>query len=237
MEQGNFIILEKFMKQNNIIRQSFSAQSTFEDSAASLIVELANKSIKERGSFSIVLCGGTTPKAIYSKLAIAETDWASWYVYFGDERCLAANDSERNSVMANNSWFMHVDIPSDHIFPIAGELGNEEAASQYEKIVAEAGQFDLVLLGLGEDGHVASLFPGQKWGDNSLVIPVNNAPKYPNERVSLTINSLSNARDVIFLVAGKNKATAFESWIDNNAPPASLISAMNQVKVLTFDLD
>jgi len=66
---------------------------------------------------------------------------------------------------------------------------------------------------------------------------LNNSTKYPNVRCSLTINIFSNSMDVIFLFAGKNKATAFESWIDNNAPPASLISAMNQVKVLTFDLD
>ena len=116
------------MERHNIIQQSFKEKSEFEDSAASIIANLANKAIEERGSFSIVLCGGSTPKSIYSKLAKAQTDWSAWYVYFGDERCLAENNSERNSVMASESWFMHCNIPSTQIFRIRGEIGNEKAA-------------------------------------------------------------------------------------------------------------
>ncbi|HCK04281.1 MAG: 6-phosphogluconolactonase [Methylophilales bacterium] len=224
------------MERHNIIQQSFKEKSEFEDSAASIIANLANKAIEERGSFSIVLCGGSTPKSIYSKLAKAQTDWSAWYVYFGDERCLAENNSERNSVMASESWFMHCNIPSTQIFPIRGEIGNEKAASEYENIVLKAPKFDLVLLGFGEDGHIASLFPGHEWDDRRSVIPVYNAPKLPSERVSLTVRGLTNARDIIFLVTGKNKAKAFQAWINENLTPASLISANNNVKVLTYDL-
>ena len=225
------------MTPNNIIRQSFDEKTEFDDLAASLIIDLANKAINKKGFFSIVLCGGDTPKAIYSKLANADTDWSAWYVYFGDERCLPIDHPNRNSLMAHDSWLVKSKIPPAQVFPIPGEVGNKRAAEQYENIIEKVEQFDLVLLGFGEDGHIASLFPGHLWDDDRLVIPVFNAPKPPSERVSLTIKSLSNAIDVIFLVAGKNKAKAFSLWEDSKVTPASLISARNDVRILTFDIN
>jgi 6-phosphogluconolactonase len=225
------------MKPNNIIHQSFSDKVKFDSQAVSLITELANDAINKRGSFSIVLCGGGTPKDIYAKLSNADTDWLAWHIYFGDERCLASNHPDRNSLMAENSGLVNAAIPTSQIFPILGELGNKIAADQYEKIVSKVGQFDLVLLGFGEDGHIASLFPGHDWDNNRLVIPVFNAPKAPGERVSLTVKSLSNTKDVIFLVSGKNKAKAFQSWDDTNLTPASLITAKNNVRILTYEIN
>ena len=224
------------MTPNNIIRQSFDKKTEFDDLAASLIIDLANKSINKKGFFSIVLCGGGTPKAIYSKLSNADTDWSAWHIYFGDERCLPINHPDRNNLMVHESWLVKSDIPSSQIFPIPGEVGNIKAAEQYEEILSKVEQFDLVLLGFGEDGHIASLFPGHLWDEDRLVIPVFDAPKPPSERVSLTIKSLSNTKDVIFLVAGKNKAKAFSLWDETNTTPASLISATNTVRILIFDI-
>jgi len=224
------------MKPNNIIRQSFDKKTEFDDLAASLIIDLANKSINKKGFFSIVLCGGGTPKAIYSKLSNADTDWSAWHIYFGDERCLPINHPDRNNLMVHESWLVKSDIPSSQIFPIPGEVGNIKAAEQYEEILSKVEQFDLVLLVFGEDGHIASLFPGHLWDEDRLVIPVFDAPKPPSERVSLTIKSLSNTKDVIFLVAGKNKAKAFYLWDETNTTPASLISATNTVRILIFDI-
>ena len=221
---------------NNIIRQSFDQKAEFDDLAASLIIDLANKAINKKGSFSIVLCGGGTPKTIYSKLSNAATDWSAWHVYFGDERCLPSNHPDRNSLMAHDSWLAKSEIPTAQVFTIRGEIGNKKAAEHYEDVIAEVEQFDLVLLGFGEDGHIASLFPGHIWDEDRLVIPVFNAPKTPSERVSLTIKSLSNTKDVIFLVAGKNKAKAFQSWENINTTPASLISAMNNLRILTYGI-
>ena len=225
------------MTTNNIIRQSFDQKAELDDLAVSLIIDLANKAINKKGFFSIVLCGGGTPRAIYSKLSNADTNWSAWYVYFGDERCLPINHPDRNSLMANDSWLTKSEIPSAQIFPIPGEIGNIKAAEQYENIIKKVEQFDLVLLGFGEDGHIASLFPGHLYDEDRLVIPVFNAPKAPSERVSLTIKSLSNTTDVIFLVAGKNKAKAFSLWEDISKTPASLISATNNVKILTYDIN
>tara|TARA_B100000795_G_scaffold248441_1_gene215319 strand:- start:248 stop:925 length:678 start_codon:yes stop_codon:yes gene_type:complete len=225
------------MTTNNIIRQSFDQKAELDDLAVSLIIDLANKAINKKGFFSIVLCGGGTPRAIYSKLSNADTNWSAWYVYFGDERCLPINHPDRNSLMANDSWLTKSEIPSAQIFPIPGEIGNIKAAEQYENIIKKVEQFDLVLLGFGEDGHIASLFPGHLYDEDRLVIPVFNAPKAPSERVSLTIKSLSNTTDVIFLVAGKNKAKAFSLWENIITTPASLISATNNVKILTYDIN
>ena len=225
------------MKKNNISRQFFDEKTEFDESAASLIIDLANKSINEKGFFSIVLCGGETPKAIYSKLSNADTDWSAWYIYFGDERCLPINHPDRNSLMAQDTWFVNSKIPSTQVFPIPGELGNKKAADKYENIVSTVKEFDLVLLGFGEDGHIASLFPGHLWDVDRLVIPVFNSPKPPSKRVSLTIKSLSNTKDVIFLVAGKNKTKAFSSWNDPSTTSASLISATNNIIILTYDIN
>ncbi|MDC0423405.1 6-phosphogluconolactonase [Methylophilaceae bacterium] len=221
---------------NNIIRESFDEKSEFDDLAASLIIDLANKAINKKGFFSIVLCGGGTPKNIYSKLSYANTDWSAWYVYFGDERCLPIDHPERNSLMAQDSWLFKSEIPTAQVFPIPSELGNKKAAMQYENTIKKVEKFDLVLLGFGEDGHIASLFPGHTWDDDRLVVPVFNAPKLPSERVSLTTKGLSNAKDVIFLVAGKNKAKAFSLWGDTKITPASLITATNNVRILTFGI-
>ena len=224
------------MKPNNIIHQSFSDKIKFDSQAVSLITELANDAINKRGSFSIVLCGGGTPKDIYARLSNVDTDWSAWHIYFGDERCLPINHPERNSLMAYDSWLFKSKIPSAQVFPIHSELGNKKAAIQYENTIEKVEQFDLVLLGFGEDGHIASLFPGHKWDDDRLVVPVFNAPKPPRERVSLTIKSLSNTKNVIFLVAGKNKTKAFSSWEDTKYTPASLISATNDITILTFGI-
>jgi len=222
---------------NNIIRQSFDQKAEFDDLAASLIIDLANTAINKKGYFSIVLCGGGTPRAIYSKLLNGDTDWSAWYVYFGDERCLPINHPDRNSLMVNDTWLTKSEIPSTQVFPIPGEVGNIKAAEQYENIIIKVEKFDLVLLGFGEDGHIASLFPGHLCNEDRLVIPVFNAPKPPSERVSLTIKSLSNTVDVIFLIAGKNKAKAFSLWEDTIKTPASLISATNDVRILTYDVN
>ena len=162
---------------------------------------------------------------------------SQWYIYFGDERCLPINHPDRNSSMAHETWFVNSMIPSAQVFPISGEIGNKKAAEKYENVISGVDEFDLVLLGFGEDGHIASLFPGHVWNEERLVIPVFNAPKAPSERVSLTIKCLSNTKDVLFLIAGNNKAKAFMSWEDVNVTPASLISATNKVNILTFDIN
>ena len=155
--------------------------------AAEGIERVAAESIALRGVFSIVRAGGGTPQAVYRLLCQIRTEWSAWHVYFGDERCLPPDHPERNSVMAAQAWLERVAIPSAQIHRIPAHLGAETAASQYSSVLDGMADFDLVLLGLGQDGHTASLFPGHEWGNlegQPAALAVHDAPKPPSDRVS-----------------------------------------------------
>lgn len=205
--------------------RTFSTSAELRDAAVTAILEASAKAIAARGRFDIVLAGGTTPRVIYEHLRMLQSDWQHWHVWFGDERCLAAEDPERNSVMATQALLAHVPIPKEQVYPIPAELGAAAAATLYNERLREVGMFDLVLLGMGEDGHTASLFPGQVWDHvpPAAAIPVANSPKPPSDRVSLSAARLSNARQVIFLVTGEGKRDAVRQWRGNIKLPVRSI--------------
>lgn len=190
------------------------------------IARLAAEALAARGAFSIVLAGGSTPRSVYERLHEIQTDWEGWHIYFGDERCLPVDHEDRNSRMAYTTWLGRIGIPAAQIHVIPAELGAEEAARQYSETVKPVERFDLVLLGLGEDGHTASLFPGQSYGTESSypsALAVHGAPKPPSDRVSLSAWRLSRARQVWFLVTGAGKIEAVRSWRNaKNIPAASI---------------
>lgn len=196
----------------------------------------ASNAIAARGVFRIVLAGGNTPQAIYQSLRKAITDWPKWQVYFGDERCLPANDPQRNSRMARDTLLDHVPIPRANVHAIPAESGPIEGAAQYAQKLRVVGEFDLVLLGLGEDGHTASLFPDHEWGtaqESADAMPVFDAPKPPPERITLSTARLSRARCVLFLVDGEAKRQAITRWRAGERIPASVITPAAGVDVLT----
>ncbi len=189
------------------------------------ILAAAEAAIAQHGQFKIVLAGGTTPEKVYRLLAHSKSDWPKWFVYFGDERCLPADHADRNSVMAEQAFLSKVAIPKAQVFIIPAELGAEQAATQYRQTVKAALPFDLVLLGMGEDGHTASLFPGHQHDPEELAHAVYNSPKPPPERVSLSAQALVKARKVIFLITGSNKQEAVKLWRSgHDLPVASIIS-------------
>jgi 6-phosphogluconolactonase len=203
--------------------------------ATAAIRRMAEHAIEARGEFTIVLAGGTTPKAIYEGLATAKTDWGRWVVYFGDERCLPVEHPERNSVMARTGWLDRVPLRPERVFPIPAELGPEEGAKVYGEILRHVGSFDLVLLGLGEDGHTASLFPGHEWGEGQedpMALAVYDAPKPPPERISISANRLSHAREVMIFVSGSGKAEAVAAWRAGERLPVAAIVPDAGVDVL-----
>ncbi|MEO6421138.1 MAG: 6-phosphogluconolactonase [Candidatus Nitrotoga sp.] len=213
---------------------SFNTIAALEQAATQEILQTAQQAISLRGAFHIVLAGGTTPRSVYESLCNANANWVAWHVYFGDERCLPANHVERNSWMAAQSWLSHVAIPRTQINIIPAEKGAQSAASAYTQILAGIELFDLVLLGLGEDGHTASLFPGHELGktpDAPTVIAVENAPKYPKHRVSLSANRLSATQKVMFMVSGITKQSAVRDWRCGTDIPAAAISPANGVDV------
>ena len=206
-----------------------------EQAATTRILQAGEQAIARAGAFHLVLAGGSTPRRIYRALSRKAADWSRWHVWFGDERCLSPADPERNSRMAADAWLDQVPIPPGQIHPIPAELGAGAATNAYAQILAGLGDFDLVLLGLGEDGHTASLFPGQDWGagtDAPDVLTVFDAPKPPPERVSLSARRLAAAREVIFLVSGTGKQAAVAGWQAGAAIPAAAIAPAAGVDVL-----
>ena len=188
-------------------------------------LDAALSAIAERGQFKLVLAGGTTPEKVYRLLAQADANWSKWFIYYGDERCLPEDHADRNSVMAEQAFLEKVAIPKAQVFAIPAELGPEKAAIQYQQIVKFALPFDMVLLGMGEDGHTASLFPGHQHNSDELVHAVYSSPKPPPERVSISAKALGNARQVIFLVTGSNKQEAVKLWRSgHDLPVASILS-------------
>ena len=213
----------------------FKSDAEIKNAARSMIAHAAHAAIQTRGAFHIVLAGGTTPRAVYQTLRDLDTDWASWHIYYGDERALPADHPDRNSKMAHDAWLAHVPIPAQQIHAMPTEQGVEAACQVYAQMLAGTGEFDLVLLGLGEDGHTASLFPAHDWGaapDAPDVLAIRDAPKPPPERISLSANRLSRTRWLLFLVTGAGKQEAVARWKRGEAIAAASIQCVNGIDVL-----
>ena len=215
--------------------QSFESQASLDQAAMEKVIALAESSIKTRGQFHIVLAGGSTPKNVYTLLKNIKTDWHKWQIYFGDERCLDSDHQDRNSTMAFEAWLNHIDIPVQNIHTIPAELGPVEGAHVYNQTLSQVGDFDLVLLGLGEDAHTASLFPGHSW-NNLDALAVFDAPKPPPLRISMSPARLSRSTSVLFLVSGKEKQTAINQWKAGDLIPASTVTCNNGVDVFCFNV-
>jgi len=200
---------------------------TVAEQACQRILAAAEKAIAARGAFKIVLAGGTTPEATYRELAKHDSDWSKWHVYIGDERCLPSDDAERNSVMAARSLTNHVSIPTEQMYIIDAEQGAEVAASAYASIVEAALPFDMVLLGMGEDGHTASLFPGHQHDLTETTHAVHNAPKPPSDRISLSASALANTAELLMLITGAGKQAPLAQWRAGEALPIASINAQN----------
>lgn len=202
--------------------------------AAEFIIGAATASIAARGRFMWALAGGSTPEKTYKLLAqpenAARVDWAKVYVFFGDERFVAPTDGRSNYGMAQRTLLGRVPIPASHIFAVPTHLASvEKAAEAYNDTLpgafapdkrGEAPRFDLILLGLGDDGHTASLFPGapslqvrDRWVVDS---PPGTLPP-PVDRITFTFPVLNAAYRVALLVAGDNKAEAVRDVLEGNA--------------------
>jgi 6-phosphogluconolactonase len=206
--------------------------SQFVIDAADLIVREMEVAIASRGLFRLALSGGNTPRKIHEELAARpQLPWEKVQFTFGDERCVPPDDADSNFHMAQESLFSRIPVPSGNIFRLRGEIPPEEAATEYEdKLRAVAGRLgepiyrhDLILLGLGEDGHTASLFPGYPALDETSrwVVPT-LGPKPPPQRLTLTYPVLNAARSIAFLVTPKGKEQVLEEVLtgDQRYPSA-----------------
>jgi 6-phosphogluconolactonase len=213
----------------------FADDASLVADALARVMAASRDAIAQHGAFDIVLAGGNTPRKLYRQLREADTNWNLWHVWFGDERCAPPDDPERNSRMAQDEWLAHVPVPAANVHAISAEEGARDAAVLYARELRAIDAFDLVLLGLGEDGHTASLFPGHDRGahtDSPDAMAVFDAPKPPPERVSLSAQRLSNARHVLFLVEGGGKRDAVAAWKRGDPIPAASIAPDAGVDVL-----
>lgn len=209
--------------------------------ACERILVTAELAIAARGQFRIVLAGGRTPEMTYRQLAQRHiqgshpVQWSRWVVYYGDERCLPEQDPERNSMMATKALITLVGIPPAQHHVIPAERGPHAGMARYAEVIEPALPFDLVLLGLGEDGHTASLFPDHAHSADEWVHAVYNAPKPPPERVSLSAKALSATHSLWVLVSGENKRTALHAWQRGTALPITQVQPADGVDVLIDD--
>jgi len=220
----------------NSVFLSFDSQDALDKNAVQFILKQANIAITKKGFFSLVLSGGNTPIGLYKLLAKEKIDFEKWHIYFGDERCLSIDHLDRNSYVAESIWLSKVNILKSNIHIIPAELGSKEGALKYEKILNKNENFDLVILGLGDDGHIASLFPNDNWDNSKQVVSITNSPKPPNHRISLSPSRLSSTENILFLISGKNKLDALNQWKGDDDIPVKLISAKNQIMIMTFNV-
>lgn len=202
---------------NDISRQVqvFPDLAALSKTAADRVITAIAPAIRRRGRFSIVLAGGSTPKALYTLLATdaKAVDWANVHIFFGDERCVGPTDKDSNFRTATESLLSRVPIVHDNVRRIRGEFGAAPAAAEYDQLIkaylAEHVAFDLVLLGVGPDGHTASLFPGHDFAGDAphrAVAAVAPAGFAVSDRVTLTVGALAAARETRVLAAGSDKA-------------------------------
>ncbi len=204
--------------------------------AAVHILECAQTAIKERGYFAIALAGGSTPIAVYETLATVEFApkilWEKVHVFWGDERCVAPTHEDSNYRMAFEVLLQHSPIPVKQIYRMEGELDPKEAAQIYEdRLHAFFGQkvprFDLILLGLGHDGHTASLFPGTKaLEEKKHWVAANYVRKLPAWRITLTAPLINLAANVTFLVSGEGKAEILRRVLAGRYSPEEIPAQM-----------
>lgn len=209
--------------------QIYNNTDEINTTAADLFVELAQNAIAAKGKFTAVLTGGSSPAGIYKLLASDayknKTDWSKVYIFWGDERWVPLNDDLSNAKMSYATLLSHVAIPSENIFEMYKDgVTPEEYAAVYEgiikKVLGDEGQFDLILLGMGDDGHTASLFPGQavlheqnKWVDAYYLEP------QKMHRITLTAPLINKAKKIVVVAFGEKKAYALNEVLKGEYNP------------------
>ena len=207
----------------------FNDYESLSQAAAEMFVDLADRVIDSNGRFSVALSGGSTPHRLYEILAAdpfrEKIRWEAVHVFWGDERCVPLDDPRSNFLMARRALLDRVSVQADHIHPILGDLPAALAATDYETELRDffEGQppvFDLILLGLGENAHTASLFPHtsvldekERWVDATYIA------KQSMYRVTMTAPLINQAKEVIFLVSGASKASALQGVLEGAYHP------------------
>jgi len=204
--------------------------------AAELYVSVHNAALASHGRFYVALSGGSTPKALYELLSSdeyrAQIDWTHTYFFWGDERCVPPDHADSNYRMARESLLNHVPIPQDHIYRMRGEVDPEQAAGEYEGVLkalfrGENTRFDLLLLGMGDDGHTASLFPHTAaLQEKQRLVVANYLEAKGIWRITLTTRAINAAVNIAFLVSGAAKSDRLRDVLKGEYQPEHLPSQL-----------
>lgn len=203
-------------------------QEELSEQAAEFFIRTARKAIDEKGRFSVALSGGSTPKLLHQRLVSIPFDWKNVYFFFGDERDVPPDHEESNFRMAFETLFHPLNIEHDNIYRWKTEIGNPlEVAIDYAFRTATFFEgfprFDLILLGLGADGHTASLFPqSEALGETSDIAVANWVEQLGSNRFTLTFPVINNSEQIAFLTSGSDKASALKDVIDGEFRPDRL---------------
>ena len=242
--------MENSVKSVSSIIKIFNSPEEFQKGCTNYIVNIILECINSYGRCTIALSGGSTPKSIYKLLGSVEylsrIPWENIYLFWGDERCVPPFDPDNNFKMVDETLTSKVPIPSQNIFRIHSEETPLEAANDYENTLRSFfsnntfPSFDIMLLGLGEEGHTASLFPGSTAMDeNQRWVVSTYVEKLKAYRITLTFPVINSAKHIIFLVAGSNKAEILKNIFadDQNNIPAKKVRPNNGKLTWLLDKD
>lgn len=209
----------------------FPSADALADAAAELLIETALASIEREGTFTLGLSGGSTPRLLYQKLAgealAARIPWAKVELFFGDERCVPPGHRDSNYHMVEETLLEALPIAESQVHHMRGEIDPEQAAREYDELLrkrfGEAGGLDLLLLGMGDDGHTASLFPGtEALKELQRLCVANSVPQLNTWRLTMTAPFLNRARVAAVLVAGPSKAQRLQEVLEGPRDPQRL---------------
>ena len=201
--------------------------------AAELWVEICSEAIRARGQASVALSGGSTPKSLFELMATPEwsrkVDWSKTHLFWGDERAVPANDPQSNYRMAKEAMISKLSIPEANVHPVQTELGPQKAAEAYEKTLRQFfpgdawPQIDFNLLGLGENGHTASLFPHTKLlHENKRWVAAECIEEVHMDRITMTAPAINHSRQIVFFISGASKADVVKEVKEGPRDPERL---------------
>jgi 6-phosphogluconolactonase len=214
----------------------FADLAALSQGAARHITAIAGQAIAQRGTFSIALSGGNTPRALFEQLAAPPfnklNQWKNWEIYFGDERCVPPDHPDSNYRMAREELLQKVPIDPSHVYRMKGEADPQQAAMEYGQLMKEKfgdGGMDVILLGMGDDGHTASLFPGTAaLNETKHRCVANFVPRMNTWRITLSAPFINKGNYIMILVAGAGKAGRVEQVLMGPRDPQMLPIQMIQ---------
>lgn len=229
---------------------SFASNAGLVEALAGFIIKAQKEALDKKGRFTVALSGGSLPKQLAGLIGNPGVKWDKWHVYYADERVVPLDHEDSNHKLCTDVLFSKVNIPTENIHTIDTSLLDdlEELADSYEKqLIAEFAQkdsarfpiFDLILLGLGPDGHTASLFPGHELlaEEDLWVAYLDNSPKPPPKRITLTYPVINHASKVAFVATGGSKQDILAEIMDDpakNSFPASRVQPTNHGQLYWF---